>query len=201
MGQDADRSIHALERIAARAVHKGESATLPNSCDDPPRDFGMRIARDGTWFYLESPIHRMPLVKLFASVLQRGEDGRYWLITPVERGIIQVDDAPFVAVDVTVSPSGDVAVPGSELSFVTNLGETVVAGPEHPIRVALDPDSGEPTPYILVRTGLEALINRPTYYRLVEMAVERNGTAGPEVGVWSGDVFFALDGGDGGEAG
>ena len=194
MGQDSVRSIHELERIAQRAVHKRESDTLADLCDDPPREFGLRIGRDGTWFYLGSPIERPSLVKLFASVLRRGGDGRYWLITPAERGVIQVDDAPFTAVDVDLDPPGSNATEGSTLSFTTNLGETVVASPSHPIRVAEDGATGEPAPYVLVRDGLEALINRATFYRLVDMAVERDAQGETTLGVWSGGVFFPLHG-------
>lgn len=192
MGQDSVRSIHDIERSVTDAAQKGASAQLSDSCaDDAPRDFGLRIGRDGTWYYLGSPIQRLPLVKLFATVLRLGEDGRYWLVTPAERGIIQVDDAPFVAVDVDLDPPGDAAGPGSTLSFRTNLDETVVAGPDHPIRLALDPETGEPAPYVLVRDGLEALINRATYYRLAELAVPR-GAETDELGVWSGGEFFPL---------
>lgn len=192
MGQDSVRSIHDIERSVTGAAHKEASPPLADSCaEDVPRDFGLRIGRDGTWYYLGSPIQRLPLVKLFATVLRRGEDGRYWLITPVERGIIHVDDAPFVAVDVDLDPPGETAGPGSNLSFRTNLDETVVAGPDRPIRLDADPETGEPAPYVLVRDGLEALINRATYYRLAEMAVEREDGS-DELGVWSGGEFFPL---------
>lgn len=197
MGQDSVRSIHDIERSVKQAAHKGPSGQHNDSCsgddtvDEAPRDFGLRIGRDGTWYYLGSPIHRMPLVKLFSTVLRRGDDGRYWLVTPVERGIIHVDDAPFVAVDVDVYPPGEAAGPGSTLSFRTNLDETVVAGPDHPIRLETDPETGEPAPYVLVRDRLEALINRATYYRLAEMAVEREAGS-TELGVWSGGEFYPL---------
>lgn len=192
MGQDTVRSIQDLERSVRGAVHKRRSDTLPQTCDEePPREFGLRILRDGTWTYLGSPIQRQALVKLFASVLRRGDDGRFWLVTPVERGIIHVEDAPFAAVDVDLAPPGELAVRGASLTFTTNLGETVVAGADHPIRIALDPQTGEPTPYILVRDGLEAMMTRAAYYRLVDMAVERE-PGSPEMGVWSSGVFFRL---------
>jgi hypothetical protein len=195
MGQDSVRSIHDVERSVTGAAHKSPSAPLAESCpgDDavPPRDFGLRIARDGTWSYLGSPIQRPALVKLFSTVLSRDEDGRFWLITPVERGTIHVDDAPFVAVDVDLSPPGGTAAPGSSVTFTTNLGETVVADADHPIRLETDPKTGEPAPYILVRDGLEALINRATYYRLVEMAVARTDGS-DDAGVWSGGMFHPL---------
>lgn len=200
MGQDSVRSIHDIERSVKQAAYKGPSGSHNDSCTsdaiadgakDAPREFGLRIGRDGTWYYLGSPIQRMPLVKLFSTVLRRDEDGRFWLVTPAERGIIRVDDAPFVAVDVDLDPPDGSAGPGSTLSFRTNLDETVVAGPDHPIRLDSDPETGEPAPYVLVRDGLEALINRATYYRLAEMVVER-GDGSAELGVWSGGDFFPL---------
>lgn len=197
MGQDSVRSIHEIERSVTGAAHKGPSDDHNETCSgtdtvsDAPREFGLRIGRDGTWYYLDSPIQRMPLVKLFATVLRRDDDGRFWLVTPVERGIIHVDDAPFVAVDVDIDPPEDTAGPDATLTFRTNLDETVVAGPDHPIRLDVDRDTGEPAPYVMVRDGLEALINRATYYRLAEMAVER-GDGSPDLGVWSGGEFFLL---------
>lgn len=158
-------------------------------------DFDIRIGRDGSWYYKGTPINRLALVKLFASVLRREPDGSHWLVTPVERGKVAVDDAAFVAVDVDRLPAAAPHdAPEATLMFRTNLDEIVVAGPDHPIRVENDAASGEPSPYILVRDGLEALINRATFYRLVEFAVERAGPGeGNRVlGVWSKDRFFPL---------
>jgi hypothetical protein len=156
--------------------------------DAGEREFGIRIGRDGTWYYLGSPIARKPLVKLFSTVLRLDENGQYWLVTPVERGRIEVDDAPFTAVEVTWSGSG----PDTDLTFRTNIDEEVVAGPEHPIRVVEDPETGEPTPYILIRDNLEALILRPVFYELVELAEERAAADGVVLGVWSRGDFFPL---------
>ena len=147
----------------------------------------MRIARDGTWFYRGSPITRPRLVKLFASVLRRDDDGGYSLVTPVERGRVAVEDAPFLAVELTSEGSG----PGRQLSFRTNLDEIVAAGPEHPLRVETAAN-GEPAPYILVRPGLEARINRPVFYELVDIADAERGAAGGPFGIWSGGMFFDL---------
>ncbi|QJE74188.1 DUF1285 domain-containing protein [Aerophototrophica crusticola] len=148
--------------------------------------YEIRIGRDGTWYYHGSPIGRIALVKLFSTVLRRDEAGDYWLVTPAERGRITVEDAPFVAVEVTVAGSG----PDQALTFRTNLDEQVTAGPDHPIRVVTDPSTGEPHPYILVRGALEARINRPVFYQLVELA-EASGD-GDEIGVWSTGTFFPL---------
>src|SRR4051812_24678800 len=144
---------------AGRATNAPDFGQLP-SCGD----FDMRIARDGTWFYRGSPIGRKPLVKLFSTVLRR-ENGEFWLVTPVERGRILVDDTPFVAVEVDAVGDG----PERRLTFRTNVDDIVTADEEHPIRVDHDPASGAPSPYITVRKGLEARILRPVYYHLVEM--------------------------------
>ncbi len=147
----------------------------------------MRIARDGTWFYLGTPIGRKPLVQLFSSILKR-EGDRFFLVTPVEKVGITVEDAPFVAVDFAASGTGR----DQCLSFTTHVGDTVAAGPEHPLRFARDPSSGAPAPYLYVRAPgggvLEALIDRKSFYRLVELGVEHEG----RFGVWSGGGFFAM---------
>jgi len=167
------------------------SGPAPTYDADSCGEFDIRIARDGTWFYHGTPISRKPLVKLFATVLRRDEQGEYWLQTPVEKGRIRVDDAPFVAVELTVSGEGR----SQELAFRTNLDDWIVAGPEHEIRVTPESDvggpEGGPRPYIHVRGGLEALIARPVYYQLVELGESMAGPP-PVYGVWSRSVFFAL---------
>jgi hypothetical protein len=151
-------------------------------------DFDMRIARDGTWYHQGSPIRRKPLVKLFASVLRRDDEGIYWLQTPVERGRILVEDAPFTAVELAAAGKGR----DQRISFRTNLDDWVVMDEGHPIRIAVNPESREPRPYILVRDRLEALILRPVYYQLMELAVEQVVAEDGRVGVWSDGVFFDL---------
>jgi uncharacterized protein len=148
-------------------------------------DLDMRIARDGTWFYRGSPIARQSLVKLFASILRREDDGSYWLVTPVERGRLAVEDAPFLAVEVNSEGAGR----DRRLSFRTNLDEIVAAGPQHPLRVATTAN-GEPEPYVLVRPGLEARLNRPVFYELIELADTERGDSGGLFGLWSDGVFF-----------
>jgi hypothetical protein len=151
-------------------------------------DFGIAIGRDGTWYYHGLPIGRKPLVRLFASVLRRDDSGEYWLITPVERGRILVEDAPFTAVEVTADGEGS----RQTLRFRTNLDDEVDAGPEHPIRVDHDPESGAPSPYVHVRGGLEARILRPVYYHLVELGREETVAGESRFGVWSRGQFFPL---------
>lgn len=156
-------------------------------------DLDIRIARDGTWFYLGTPIGRRPLVELFASVLRKDEDGKTYLVTPVEKIGITVDDAPFVGVDVEQSEDEN----GPVLTFETNLGDRVELGPDHPLRVVTDTQTDEPRPYILVRGRLEALIDRKTFYRLAslgEMRVEADG--GTAFGIVSNGAFFAIQRGD-----
>ena len=163
---------------------EGASSAGPGFCGD----IDMRITRDGVWHYQGSPINRMPMVKLFASVLKRDESGDYWLETPVEKCRIQVDDAPFVAVDLSVTGTG----PIQTINFRTNLDENVIAGPQNPIRVIHDPASNNPSPYVHVRDGLEALISRPVYYDLVDLAVEDKRQDETIFCVWSDGERFDL---------
>jgi len=150
-------------------------------------DLDMRIARDGTWFYRESPIGRPALVRLFASVLRREPDGRYWLVTPAERGRIEVEDVPFLAVAMTVEGAGR----DQQLIFRTNLDDIVTAGPDNPLRVETAA-SGAPAPYILVRDDLEARLARPVFYDLVELGKEEQIEETCQFGVWSKGRFFRL---------
>lgn len=147
-------------------------------------EMDMVIKADGSWWHEGSRITRQGLVDLFASVLRKDEDGRTYLVTPVEKLGIQVERAPFLAIRVDATGEGQ----AQRLFFKTNLDETVEAGPNNPIRVETDAETMEPDPYVLVRGGLEAAINRPVFYELVELAVERQGT----LGVWAGGAFFAL---------
>ena len=156
----------------------------PKHCSD----LDIRIARDGTWFYLGSPINRRRMVKLFSSILRHDADGRHYLVTPVEKIGITVDDAPFVAVAMTVHGSGR----DQALTFRTHVDDEVLAGPEHPIRIEIESESGEPSPYVHIRGGLEALINRPVFYDLVDLGVERKIDGELVLGVWSAGKFFAI---------
>jgi hypothetical protein len=157
-------------------------------CSDLP----FLIRRDGTWLYRGSPIGRKELVCLFASVLRREEDGSFWLQTPVERGRIEVEDAPFVAVEMDWVGCGR----EQALTFRTNVDELVTAGPDHPIRIAHDILTCEPTPYIRVRGSsqapVEARINRAVYYELAALAEPCIKHCRRMMGVWSRGVFFAL---------
>jgi uncharacterized protein len=174
------------ESLAASASAASKGGLPPVHLWNPPfcGDIDMRIARDGTWFYLGTPIGRKELVRLFSTILRRDGDD-YVLVTPVEKVGITVDDAPFVAVDFEVAGQGGDQV----LTFVTNVGDRTTAGPEAPIRVAHDPETGEPSPYVLVRANLEALIDRKSFYRLVELGCDNEGW----FGLWSGGAFFPIE--------
>lgn len=175
--QDPETLRQRLENAASPVANRRE----PVDCGH----YDIRVARDGSWYYRGSRIDRKPLVTLFSSVLRRDSDGTFWLETPVEKGRIDVDDAPFVAVELTVAGEG----PDQTLSVRTNLDEFVTIGVDHPLRVDFDPQTGEPAPYVTVRDGLDALVARSVYYELAELGTERSdGT----FGVWSDGAFFVL---------
>lgn len=147
-------------------------------------EMDMVIKADGSWWHEGSRITRMPLVKLFASVLRKDEDGRTYLVTPVEKLGVKVERTHFHAVRVDAMGEDKT----QRLFFKTNLDETVEAGPDHPIHVTTDPETLEPDPRLIVRGRLEAAIARPVFYELVDLATEKDGV----LGVWSNGAFFAL---------
>jgi hypothetical protein len=150
---------------------------------------GLRISRDGIWYYHGSPIQRKELVCLFASALQRDEAGRYWLITPREIAPIEVEDVPFLAVELFVAGSGQDRV----LSFRTNVDEIVTVGEGNPLRVVTDAATGQPSPYVALDGGLEARLTRAVFYELVALGENGNGAGADGMfGVWSSGRFFAL---------
>ncbi|OWK33837.1 hypothetical protein SPDO_07260 [Sphingomonas dokdonensis] len=143
----------------------------------------MRIARDGTWFHLGSPIGRLAMVRAFSRILRREPDGGYVLVTPVEKLDIEVEDAPFIAVEMKVEGDGAAA----SLAFRLNTGDIVTASADHPLRFVEHADG--PHPYLHVRGGLEALIARSIYYELAERAISGNDDP---PGVWSAGAFFPI---------
>lgn len=147
-------------------------------------DSEMRIARDGTWYHQGSPIGRSAMVRLFSTILRREEHGGYVLVTPVEKLDIEVEEAPFVAVEMRVEGEGEQA----KLHFRLNTGDVVTASADHGLRFETGDDG--PRPYLHVRAGLDALIARPVYYELAERALA-GGDGRP--GVWSDGQFFALE--------
>ncbi len=178
-----DFSSLSLAEIARMAE---ENRLPPVDKWDPPHcgHSAMRIARDGTWFHEGGPIGRPAMVRLFSTILRRETDGGYVLVTPVEKLAIDVEDAPFVAVELKSDGEGDART----LAFRLNTGDLVVAGPDHPLR--FESGAGGPHPYLAVRAGLEALVTRSVYYELAELALAE-GVDPP--GLWSGGAFFALE--------
>lgn len=193
--QDKDQNSVSEAPVTARADNIAAAVQAASKKGPPPvhlwnppfcGDLDMRIARDGTWFYLGTPIGRKPLVKLFSSIIRRDGDD-YFLVTPVEKVGIKVDDAPFVAIDFEAEGEGQDQV----LHFVTQVDDEVTAGPDHPIRVVRAED-GEPSPYIHIRRNLEALIDRKSFYRLVEIGAVAAHEGEDWFGVWSSGQFFPI---------
>jgi hypothetical protein len=178
IGADRDvREADALSALLSRAATGGRALPPvdrwnPSFCGD----IDMEIRADGSWWYLGSPIGRMPLVRLFSTILRKDADGRTYLVTPVEKVGIRVVDAPFLAVEMTATGSGD----DQAITFRTNVGDVVTAGPDNPIRFENEAGTGGLKPYVLVRGRLEALVSRPVMYELVNLA-ETIGMDGSEV--------------------
>lgn len=172
-------SLAEIARLAEEAKLPPVESWNPSHCGDSE----MRIARDGTWLHQGSPIGRPAMVKLFSTILRREPDGGYVLVTPAEKLDILVEDAPFVAVEVKSEGAGK----DRRLAFRLNTGDLVVAGPQHPLRIE-EQDDG-PHPYLLVRRGLEALIARPVYYELANLALADESDP---PGLWSEGQFFEL---------
>jgi hypothetical protein len=175
------------ESLLAAATNAQKQGKLPPVDQwNPPfcGDIDMEIRRDGTWFYNGTPIGRPRMVRLFSTILKR-EGDKYFLVTPVEKVGIRVEDAPFVAQDFIVTGEGA----AQEVQFTTNVGDTVSASAQSPIRLTRSAD-GEPSPYVMVRRGLEALIDRKSFYRLVDLGVAHNTSGADWFGVWSCGTFF-----------
>ena len=175
------------DNLLAHAKASSKRGPAPVHLWNPPfcGDLDMRIARDGNWFYLGTPIGRKSMVRLFSSIIRKDGDS-YFLVTPVEKVGIRVDDAPFVAVDFDAAGSGSDQI----VTFTTNVDEETVAGPERPIRVERDPLTGEVSPYVLVRSNLEALIDRKSFHRLVDLCVHEQMEGDSWFGLWSDGRFF-----------
>lgn len=185
-GAPAPDFLRGLAEAQAEAAHTRKLPPIDKWNPPDCGDIDMRISVDGTWFYLGTPIGRPALVRLFSTILRREADGRYVLVTPVEKVGLTVEDAPFVAVRVDAEGEGN----ARRLRFLTNVGDEVIAGSEHPLRVAFR--GTEPRPYVHVRGGLEARVSRAVFYELVAMAEERATTAGRALVVRSEGVDFSL---------
>lgn len=189
MAKERQQNRPVFEGFADAARRAGEKGPPPVHLWNPPfcGDIDIRIAADGTWFYLGSPIGRPALVKLFASVLKR-EGEKYFLVTPVEKVGIRVDDAPFLAIDTEVSQSAGRPV----LAFRTNVDDRVICDADHPLRFEHEAGSGGLKPYLHVRHNLWAKVTRALFYDLVERGEEREIDGRRMFGVASGDAFFAM---------
>jgi hypothetical protein len=187
---DLGAALRGLDQVKAAQDKAGKKGLPPVHLWNPEfcGDLDMRIARDGTWFYMGSPIKRERLVRLFSTVLRYDDDGKYYLVTPVEKIGITVDDVPFSAIDMDVGGAGKDQV----LTFTTSVGDEVTVDDDHPLRMSFDEATGEPSPYVLVRARLEALINRAVYYKMVDIAVDHEVDGVTMFGVWSAGRFFAF---------
>ncbi len=177
-------------RDLMKALEETGDGQRPVERWNPPYcgEMDMVIKSDGTWWHDGTMITRRPLVELFASILRKDDDGRTYLVTPVEKIGIKVERAHFIATRVDVQNNGD----QQRLFFTTNLGEVVEAGAGNLIRVETDPVTLEPAPYVTIRGRLEAALSRPVFYELVELAVQREGKTAPQLGVYAGGEFFPL---------
>jgi uncharacterized protein len=175
----AGLSLAEVARLAAEQRLPPVEQWHPTHCGGSD----MRIARDGTWFHEGTPITRPEMVRLFSTVLRREPDGSFVLVTPVEKLTIEVEDAPFVAVEMKVEGDGAHA----RIAFRLNTGDLVAAGPDHPLR--FEDAGGEARPYLRVRGRLDALVARALFYDLADMALA-NGSTPP--GIWSDGAFFPL---------
>ncbi len=183
---DIGAALRGLDEVKAAGkkglppVHLWE----PDYCGE----LDIRIARDGTWYYLGTPFKRERLVRLFSTVLRYDDDGRYYLVTPVEKIGITVDDVPFSIVDMDVEGEGE----AQRITFTTGVGDKVTVDGDHRLRISFDAKTKEPSPYVLVRARLEGLINRAVYYKMVDIAEEVEVDGVPMFGVWSSGKFFSF---------
>ncbi len=189
MAKEGQTGIDSITGALTRASGAGAKGPPPVERWNPPfcGDLDMRIAADGTWFYLKTPIGRPALVKLFASVLKREGDS-YFLVTPVEKCGIKVDDAPFLAVELRIGAEPD----GRVLNFRTNVDDWVTCGPEHPLRFEPEPCTGGLKPYLHVRRDLWAKVTRALFFDLVELGEEREMEGRAIFGVASAGAFFPM---------
>jgi hypothetical protein len=194
MAKEGQISAGALDSITGAAQSFASKGPAPVHLWNPPYcgEIDMRIASDGTWFYQKTPIGRPALVKLFASVLKR-EDDRYFLVTPVEKCGIVVEDAPFLAVEMRIEGvAPDQTSRSRTLHFRTNVDDWVTCGNEHPLRFDPEPGTGGLKPYLHVRRGLWAKVTRALFYNLVDIGEERVVEGRRMFGVASRDAFFAM---------
>lgn len=187
MSQDTKR----LEEQVNAALESGSLPPVEKWNPELSGDIDIRIGRDGTWYHEAKPMQREAIPKLFATILRREEDGEYYLITPVEKWRIQVEDTPLLAHTLEVEGDGEQQL----LAVTTNVGEKLLLGSEHPLEVGVYQSDGSPRPVVHVRRGLEARLVTAAYYELADLLVERNVNGSPVLGVWSGGEFFEVSNG------
>ncbi len=183
---------HMQRDQALRAISEPGAATKNPVSPPEERFYDMRIDRHGTWYHEGRPIARMPLVKLFASVLRKEPDDSYWLVTPVERGRIDVEDVPFVIVELMVEGAGS----SQQINVRSNLDEWVTIGPDHPLlfrRPPNAPPEAAAVPYVEIRSRLEGRLLRPVYYELADLCEPHQQDGVTQYGLWSGGQFFVFD--------
>jgi len=186
--RDAANPLRGLKE--AGKASGGEQGLPPVDLWNPPfcGDIGMRIAADGVWYYMNSPIGRKPLMRLFSTVLRRDEDAKYYLVTPVEKCGVEVEDAPFLAVAMTIEGEGR----KQRLRFRTNVEDEVTVDIDHPMRFETEAGTEGLKPYVLVRGRLEALVNRPIFYDLVAAGTVERVDGNDWFGVWSSGHFWPM---------
>ncbi|GGY81746.1 DUF1285 domain-containing protein [Marinobacter zhanjiangensis] len=187
MSQDTKR----LEEQVKAARESGSLPPVEKWNPELSGDIDIRIGRDGTWYHEGKPMQREAVPRLFATILRREEDGEYYLITPVEKWRIQVEDTPLLAHTLEVEGEGEQQL----LAVTTNVGEKLLLGSEHPLEVGVYQSDGSPRPVVHVRRGLEARLVTAAYYELADLLVERNVNGSPVLGVWSGGEFFEVSNG------
>src|SRR5262245_33449235 len=187
VNERSETSSTGIEALMRAAAASGQAGARPVEHWNPPYcgDIGMKIRRDGTWLHRGSPIGRIAMVKLFASILRKDDDGKTYLVTPAEKVDVEVEDAPFLAVEMAVSGEGC----DQTLTFRTNVDDVVTVDTDHPMRFEQAGPDGGLKPYVLVRGRLEALCTRAVYAELVSLTDTKEG-GGDEVGVWSGGVWW-----------
>ena len=163
-----------------------DSVLPPVHLWDPPlcENVDMRIDREGKWYFMNSPIGRERMVKLFSRVLRFDDDGFYYLVTPIEKIRLLVEDKPFLIIDYSIKKRDDCQI----ITFITNTYDEFELSSKHPLRVVINEESNEPSPYALVRSNLEGLLSRNVFYKLVDAAEEFEGV----LGIWSNNTFFKL---------
>ncbi|WP_298447154.1 DUF1285 domain-containing protein [uncultured Marinobacter sp.] len=184
MSQSPDNIVEQVQKAGKNLSHPPLDKWHPELSGD----MDLRISRDGLWIHKGDPIGREAIVKLFSTILRREEDEHYYLVTPVEKWRIQVEDTPLLAHSLTVEGSGEYQV----IKLTTNVGETIEVGKDHPLEVGSYGDSDQPRPIVRVRHGVDARLVTAAYYDLAEYVVEQTIDGKPILGVFSHGNFYKI---------